>query len=58
MISKYILTFSIGITFSLASMAFFNMMQMPGQMMQMGQQLVAPQPQDQPCNCTCDLAKK
>jgi len=53
-ISKCVIVFAVGVTISLASMAFFNQfMQMPGQIMQMGQQLAAPQPQDQPCNCTC-----
>ena len=58
MISRYIIVFSIGVTLSLASMAFFNqMMQASGQMMQMGQKLVAPQPQNQPCNCKCGAFK-
>jgi hypothetical protein len=51
--NKCTLIFIGGMIIATASLAFFNMMQMPGQMMQMGQQLVAPQPQNQPCNCTC-----
>ena len=53
-ISKCTIVFTIGVTISLASMAFFNqMMNMPSKAMQMGQQFVAPQSQNQPCNCTC-----
>lgn len=43
MIIKYVITFVVGITFSIASIAFFNMMQMPQKMMQMGQQFVSPE---------------
>jgi hypothetical protein len=57
--SKCTIVFSVGVTISLASMAFFNqMMNMPSKAMQMGQQFVAPQPQNQPCNCACIPAIK
>jgi hypothetical protein len=58
-ISKCIIVFAVGVTLSLASLAFFNqMMNMPSKAMQMGQQFVAPQSQNQPCNCACIPAIK
>jgi hypothetical protein len=48
-ISKCTIVFTVGVTLSLASMAFFNeWMRMP---MKMGQQMVMPQAQ--PCACKC-----
>jgi hypothetical protein len=50
-ISKCVIVFAIGVTLSLASMAFMNQfMKMPQQAMQMGNQMMTPQPQ---CNCSC-----
>jgi len=45
-----LLYFVVGVTITTASYAFF--LQMPGQMMQMGQQMIMPQPQVcLPCDC-------
>jgi len=56
--NKCTLIFISGMIIATASVAFFNMMQMPGQMMQMGGQIINPQtPQNQPCNCTCTTLK-
>ena len=58
-ISRCVIVFAVGVTVSLASMAFFNQVfQMPQKAFQMGQQFVAPQPQNQPCNCACIPAIK
>jgi len=51
--NKYIFIFISGMIIATVSVAFFNMMQMPGQAMQMGSQMMMPPPQNQPCNCTC-----
>ena len=51
-ISKCVIVFAVGVTISLASMAFFNqMMKMPQQAMMMGSTMM--QGQDKPCNCQC-----
>jgi len=51
-ISKCIIVFAVGVTLSLASMAFFNqMMSMPTQVMTMGSMVM--QGQDKPCDCRC-----
>ena len=53
MISKCIIVFSVTVTISLASMAFFNqMMGMPSKAFQMGGQMMV-QGNDKPCNCQC-----
>ena len=51
-ISKCVVVFAVGVTLSLASMAFFNQVfQMPQKAFQMGSQMMTPQqPQ---CQCTC-----
>jgi hypothetical protein len=55
-ISKCIVVFAVGVTLSLASMAFMNnFMAMPQQMMTMGSQLMTPQ-QSQ-CQCSCPTPK-
>ena len=52
MISKYVIVFSVSVTLSLASMAFFNqMMSMPTQAMTMGSMVM--QGQNKPCDCRC-----
>jgi hypothetical protein len=52
MISKCVIVFSVSVTISLASMAFFNqMMSMPTQVMTMGSMVM--QGQDKPCDCRC-----
>jgi hypothetical protein len=49
-LSKAVILFSVGVTVSLASMAFFNqMMSMPNQAMVMGSMMIQPQP----CDCAC-----
>ena len=51
-ISKCTIVFAVGVTLSLASMAFFNnFMQMPQQMM--GSMMM--QGSDKPCECRCEL---
>ena len=52
-ISKCVIVFAVGVTISLASMAFFNqMMNMPQQAFKTSSQMLFPaQP---PCNCQCD----
>ena len=51
-ISKCVVVFAVGVTLSLASMAFFNqMMNMPQQVMTMGSTMM--QGQDKPCDCNC-----
>ena len=52
-ISKCVVVFAVGVTLSLASMAFFNqMMNMPQQAFKTSSQMLFPaQP---PCNCQCD----
>jgi hypothetical protein len=51
-ISKCVIVFAVGVTISLASMAFFNqMMNMPQQVMTMGSTMM--QGQDKPCDCNC-----
>ena len=55
--NKCTIIFLSGMIIATASMAFFNMMQMPNQMMQMGGQMFMSQPQNQPCNCTCETQK-
>jgi hypothetical protein len=51
-ISKCVVVFAVGVTLSLASMAFFNqMMNMPQQVMTMGSMVM--QGQDKPCDCRC-----
>ena len=53
-LSKCVIIFSIGVTVSLASMAFMNQfMQMPQQMM--GSMMMMNQPQS--CDCSCPLPK-
>ena len=53
-LSKCTIVFSIGVTISLASMAFMNaFMQMPQQMM--GSMMM--QGQDKTCDCRCPLPK-
>ena len=53
-ISKCTIVFAVGVTLSLASMAFFNnFMQMPQQMM--GSMMM--QGSDKPCECRCELPK-
>jgi len=55
MVSKCVIVFSLGVTISLASYAFFNqMMQMPQQMMMGGMQMMN---QQQPCDCRCPQPK-
>jgi hypothetical protein len=50
-ISKCVVVFSVGVTLSLASMAFFqSFMQMPQQMMMGSMQMMN---QDKPCDCNC-----
>ena len=52
-ISKCVIVFAVGVTISLASMAFFNqMMNMPQQMMQGSMQMMN---QPQSCDCKCAL---
>jgi hypothetical protein len=52
MLSKCVIVFSVSVTISLASMAFFNqMMSMPTQAMTMGSMVM--QGQDKPCDCRC-----
>jgi len=54
-ISKCVVVFAVGVTLSLASIAFFNQfMQMPQQMMQGSMQMMN---QPQSCNCSCPLPK-
>jgi len=54
-ISKCVIVFAVGVTISLASMAFFNqMMNMPQQMMQGSMQMMN---QPQSCDCKCALPK-
>jgi hypothetical protein len=54
-ISKCTIVFAIGVTLSLASMAFMNQfMAMPQQMMQGSMQMMN---QPQACNCKCPLPK-
>ena len=54
-ISKCVVVFAVGVTLSLASMAFINQfMQMPQQMMQGSMQMMN---QPQSCNCSCPLPK-
>jgi hypothetical protein len=49
-ISKAVIIFSVGVTISLASIAFFErFMGMPQQAMMMGSMVMQPQP----CNCPC-----
>ena len=49
-ISKAVIVFSVGVTISLASIAFFDrFMAMPNQAMMMGGMMIQPQP----CNCAC-----
>jgi len=51
-ISRCVIVFAVGVTISLASMAFFNqMMNMPQQAMMMGSTMM--QGQDKPCDCNC-----
>jgi hypothetical protein len=51
-LSKCVIVFSVTVTISLASMAFFNqMMSMPTQAMTMGSTMM--QGQDKPCGCRC-----
>jgi len=51
-LSKCVIVFAVGVTLSLASMAFFNqMMNMPNKAMMMGSTMM--QGQDKPCNCQC-----
>ena len=51
-ISKCVVVFAVGVTLSLASMAFFNqMMNMPSKAMMMGSTMM--QGQDKPCDCQC-----
>ena len=51
--SKYIIVFSVTVTLSLASMAFFNQVfQMPQKAFQMGSQMMV-QGNDKTCNCQC-----
>ena len=53
MISKCVIVFSVTVTISLASMAFFNqIMGMPQKAFQMGGQMMV-QGNDKPCNCQC-----
>jgi|GEM_PF-2895225 len=55
-ISKCVVVFAIGVTLSLASLAFFNQfMQMPQQAMTMGSMLVMGA--DKPCDCKCPQPK-
>ncbi len=59
-ISKYIVVFAVGVTLSLASMAFMNQfMQMPQQMFQTGSKVLIPQQSmvqsAQPCVCECKI---
>ena len=57
MISKCVIVFSVTVTISLASMAFFNqMMGMPSKAFQMGGQMMN-QGSDKPCNCQCSQPK-
>jgi len=57
MISKCVIVFSVTVTISLASMAFFNqMMNMPQKAFQMGGQMMV-QGNDKPCNCQCSQPK-
>ena len=52
MISKCIIVFSVTVTISLASMAFFNqMMNMPQKAMMMGSMMATGV--DKPCDCSC-----
>jgi hypothetical protein len=54
-LSKCTIVFSIGVTISLASMAFMNQfMQMPQQMMQGSMQMMN---QPQSCECSCPVPK-
>ena len=56
MISKCVIVFSVTVTISLASMAFFNqMMAMPQQAMTYGSMMMQ-QPQ-QACDCKCPQTK-
>ncbi len=51
-LSKCVIVFSVTVTISLASMAFFNqMMNMPIKAMMMGSTMM--QGQDKPCDCNC-----
>ena len=51
-LSKCVIVFSVTVTISLASMAFFNqMMNMPSKAMMMGSTMM--QGQDKPCDCNC-----
>ena len=59
-ISKYIVVFAVGVTLSLASMAFMNtFMQMPQKMFQTGSKVLIPQQSmvqsAQPCVCECKI---
>ena len=55
-ISRCVIVFAVGVTISLASMAFFNqMMNMPSKAMMMGSTMM--QGQDNPCDCNCPLTK-
>ena len=52
-LSKCVIVFSVTVTISLASMAFFNqMMNMPQQAFKTGSQMIFPA--QAPCNCQCD----
>ena len=51
-LSKCVIVFSVTVTISLASMAFFNqMMNMPSKALMMGSTMM--QGQDKPCDCNC-----
>ena len=55
-ISKCTIVFTVGVTVSLASMAFFNQVfQMPQQAMMMGSMMM--KGADKPCDCRCELPK-
>jgi hypothetical protein len=59
-ISRCIIVFTVGVTLSLAAMAFFNqVMSMPQQAMTMGSQMLTPQQNmvqsAQPCVCECKI---
>jgi len=52
MLSKCVIVFSVSVTISLASMAFFNqIMSMPTQAMTMGSMMVVGA--EKPCDCRC-----
>ena len=53
-ISKCVVVFAVGVTLSLASMAFMNQfMQMPQQMFKTGSQMIFPAQPQPTCNCQC-----